>query len=109
MSARPTTPPATPPAIAAVLDELDLEEDPPGAETEVAAPAAALEVDALATVAVPFATEVETALPPITEPASTSGESVMKKLRCKLTRRGRVRLLTTNSECRGGIPETQGL
>jgi hypothetical protein len=71
MSARPTTPPAAPPAIAAVFDELDLEEVP--VTTEVEAPAAGRVVDAVV-----CATEEETTLPPITEPASTSGESEMK-------------------------------
>jgi hypothetical protein len=92
MSARPTTPPAMPPAIAAVFDELDLEE-------------------AGETVAVACATEVETEPGPIAEPASTSGESKMNDtgwLRCK--QQGEEgSIVTTNSECRGGIPEAQGL
>ena len=91
-SARPTTPPATPPAIAAVFDELDLEE-------------------AGETVAVACATEVETEPGPITEPASTSGESKMKdigRLRCK-QQGDDGSIATANSECLGGIPDALGL
>lgn len=83
MRARATTPPATPPAIAPVFDddfpegllEPELEEmEVP----EVGAPATREAVEIVA-VACPMAVvpgiEVETELPPITEPASTSGES----------------------------------
>lgn len=100
MSARTTTPPATPPAIAPVFDDFFPEEElsfPGLAATEVPEegdPATreavvAERVVCPVTAVPPIAVEAE--LPPITEPASISGESRDKSMIAQIgtARKGR--------------------